>query len=146
MVKVQVKKLKEEATIPFYAKEGDAGFDLRACIKESVTIKPGETKIIPTGLAMAIPFGYEVQVRPRSGMSAKTKIRIGNSPGTIDSGYRGEIGVIVDNIGDTDYTINHEDRIAQGVLNKVPTADFELVEELSETDRGTGGFGSTGTN
>ena len=131
--------------IPEYAQNGDAGMDVRA--SETVCVYPGETKIIKTGLFVAIPQGYELQVRPRSGMSAKTNIRIANSPGTIDSNYRGEIGVIVDNTGNDEYYINVGDRIAQLVLNKVPTIRWypvENIEALGETNRGAGGFGSTG--
>lgn len=130
---------------PEYAQVGDAGMDIRA--SEPTIIYPGETKIIKTGLFVAIPKGYELQVRPRSGMSAKTNIRVSNAPGTIDSNYRGEIGVILDNIGNDEYYINVGDRIAQLVLNKVPTIRWypvENVEALGETNRGAGGFGSTG--
>ncbi len=130
---------------PEYAQDGDAGMDIRA--SEPVCVYPGETKIIKTGLYVAIPKGYEIQVRPRSGMSARTNIRVSNSPGTIDSNYRGEIGVIVDNIGNDEYYINVGDRIAQLVLNKVPSIRWypvENVEALGETNRGAGGFGSTG--
>lgn len=130
---------------PEYAKVGDAGMDIRA--SEPVCVYPGETKIIKTGLYVAIPTGYELQVRPRSGMSAKTNIRIANTPGTIDSNYRGEIGIIVDNTGNDEYVISVGDRIAQLVLNTVPAIRWcpvENVEALGETNRGAGGFGSTG--
>lgn len=130
---------------PEYAKYGDAGMDIRA--SEPVCVYPGETRIIKTGLFVAIPMGYELQVRPRSGMSAKTNIRIANTPGTIDSNYRGEIGIIVDNTGNDEYVISTGDRIAQLVLNKVPTIRWlpvENMEALGETNRGAGGFGSTG--
>lgn len=131
--------------VPEYAKTGDAGMDIRA--SETVCVYPGETKVIKTGLYVAIPTGYELQVRPRSGMSAKTNIRVANAPGTIDSNYRGEIGVIVDNIGNDEYYINQGDRIAQLVLSRVPTIRWQAVENveaLGETNRGAGGFGSTG--
>lgn len=131
--------------IPEYAQTGDAGMDVRA--SETVCVYPGETKIIKTGLYVAIPLGYELQVRPRSGMSAKTNIRIANAPGTIDSNYRGEIGVIVDNIGNDEFHINTGDRIAQLVLSRVPTIRWnsvDSIEALGETNRGAGGFGSTG--
>lgn len=130
---------------PEYAQQGDAGMDIRA--SEHVCVYPGETKIIKTGLYVAIPRGYELQVRPRSGMSAKTNIRIANAPGTVDSNYRGEIGVIVDNTGNDEYIINVGDRIAQLVLSKVPTISWfpvENIEALGSTNRGAGGFGSTG--
>ncbi|PEF71697.1 MULTISPECIES: dUTP diphosphatase [Bacillus cereus group] len=164
---VKVKRLHEDAVIPKYAKPGDSGFDLVAI--EDVIIEPGETKVIPTGLAFEISNGYEMQVRPRSGISRKTKLRV--VLGTIDSGYRGEVGVIVDNTWqDTNretprfqlsdgrseysggayyvkgtYKIHKGDRIAQGVLTVVGHTTFEEVEELSESERGEGGYGSTGT-
>lgn len=132
---------------PSYAKPGDAGMDLRA--NEEVKIWPGEIALVKTGIHISLPSGYEVQVRPRSGQSAKTKIRIANAPGTIDSEYRGEICVICDNIGDEPYTIKEGDRIAQIVLQKVPTIGWVSVdteEELGETTRGSSGFGSSGHN
>lgn len=141
-VSIEIMKTHENAIIPKYANIGDAGMDIYAI--EKMTIEPNTTVIIPTGLRMAIPIGYEIQIRPRSGMSSKTKIRIANSIGTIDSGYRGDIGIIFDNIGNTPYTINIGDRIAQMVLNEVPVAEFQLVEKLDNTSRGNGGFGSTG--
>lgn len=131
--------------LPEYAKTGDAGMDIRS--NETICVYPGETRIIKTGLYVAIPKGYELQVRPRSGMSAKTNIRIANAPGTIDSNYRGEIGIIVDNTGNDEYYINEGDRIAQLVLNKVPTISWysvDSIEALGDTNRGAGGFGSTG--
>lgn len=148
-IDIKIKKLSSDAAIPQYAKDGDAGFDLYSVIDNNygfITIKPYQTKLIKTGLSMEIPSGYEVQIRPRSGLSLKTKLRIANSPGTIDTGYRGEIGIIFDNISDEPITIRHHERIAQGVLCKVPQANFILVNELSETERGEGGFGHTGTN
>lgn len=144
-VPVKVKRLHPDAIIPKYAKPGDAGFDLVAV--EEVIIAPGETFLVSTGLAFEIPEGYELQIRPRSGMSAKTKLRIANAPGTIDSGYRGEVKIIVNNIDEWNSfaeMIAPGDRIAQGVLQRVPKARFEVVESLSESDRGEGGFGSTG--
>jgi len=167
-LRVKIKRVKD-VELPKYAREFDAGFDLVAA--EDVTIEPGETKVIPTGLAFEIPPGYEMQIRPRSGMSRKTKLRV--VLGTIDSGYRGEVGVIVDNVstveyaskpryatgilvGDNDFNItkpinyevikiNKGDRIAQGVIAPVETAHFVEVDELSDSERGAGGFGSTGT-
>ena len=141
-VPVKVKKLHPDASLPKYAKDGDAGFDLAAI--HDVCVQPGETVIIKTGLAMAIPKGFELQVRPRSGLSANTKLRVANSPGTIDSGYRGEIGIIMENIGDGFIRISTGDRIAQGVISIVPVANFAETNELDETERGTGGYGSTG--
>lgn len=130
------------ANVPKYETAGAAGFDLAST--EMSIIAPGETVLIGTGLFMEIPEGYELQIRPRSGMSVKTKLRVANSPGTIDSDYRGEIKIILTNHG-TDYrTINVGDRIAQGVLAPVYQARFVKVELMSETERGDGGFGSTG--
>ena len=128
--------------LPKFETAGSAGADIRANIE--ILIKPGKTELIPTGLFIEIPQGYEIQIRPRSGLSYKTKLRVANAPGTIDSDYRGEIKVLMDNIGDEDIVINFGDRIAQMVLS--PVIQFELIEsdELSETDRGVGGFGSTG--
>jgi dUTP pyrophosphatase len=152
---IKIKKLHPDAVIPTYGSEGAAGFDLYAI--EDVILIPGETKLIKTGLAMQIPFGYEVQVRPRSGMSLKTNFRVANAPGTIDSDYRGECCVIGHHVSQSDklknsgnflkiqpIEIKKGDRIAQGVLNKVPQAFFEVVEELDSTDRGVNGFGHTG--
>lgn len=140
---IKVKKLYESVVLPEYKTSGAAAFDFESMI--DIIINPNETKIIPTGLAFEIPDGYELQVRPRSGLSAKTKLRVSNSPGTIDSDYRGEVCIILDNISSQDsYTINKGERIAQGVISKVEKITFEEVENLSETERGEGGFGSTG--
>jgi dUTP pyrophosphatase len=172
-LRVKIKRLHPDAVIPKYAHEGDAGFDLVAI--EDTIIEPGETKIIRTGLSFAIPPGYEMQIRPRSGITLKTKLRV--QLGTIDSGYRGEIGVIVDNISQEyahihvdardyynayvytvegemkrtmrrykhgAYIIRKGDRIAQAVIAPVEQAHFQVVDELDETTRGTGGFGSSG--
>ena len=139
---IKVKKLYESVVLPEYKTSGAAAFDFESMI--DIIINPNETKIIPTGLAFEIPDGYELQVRPRSGLSAKTKLRVSNSPGTIDSDYRGEVCIILDNISSQDsYTINKGERIAQGVISKVEKITFEEVENLSETERGEGGFGST---
>lgn len=131
---------------PSYSTFGAAGADIRACITAPVVIKPGERALIPTGLLFEIPEGYEIQVRPRSGLALKHGITCLNSPGTIDSDYRGEIGVILINTGKEDFTVENNDRIAQIVLSPVVRADFIPVGNLSETERGTGGFGSTGKN
>lgn len=140
---IKVKKLYKDVVLPEYKTSGAAAFDFESVI--DIIINPNETKIIPTGLAFEIPDGYELQVRPRSGLSAKTKLRVSNSPGTIDSDYRGEVCIILDNISSEEsYTINKGERIAQGVISKVEKITFEEVDELSSTDRGTGGFGSTG--
>lgn len=131
--------------LPVYAHEGDAGCDVYA--QADMLIYPSETKMIPTGLFVAIPQGFEIQVRPRSGMSAKTKIRVANAPGTIDHQYRGEVMILVDHIGDEPYAIKAGDRVAQLVIAPVWNIKWNSVssrEELGQTARGTGGFGSTG--
>lgn len=139
---VKILRRSEYAVIPYYAKDGDAGFDLHA--SESVSISPGGTVIVPTGLSMAIPEGFELQIRPRSGNALRSELLIKNSPGTIDSGYRGEIGVIVYNCGDMPAMVDRGTRIAQGVVCPVYHAAFEEVDSLDETDRGEGGYGHTG--
>ncbi len=139
---VKFKKLHDDAKIPEYQTKGSAGFDLASL--ESVIIYSKQVRIVSTGLALEIPQGYELQIRPRSGTSVKTKLRIANAPGTIDSDYRGEIGLIIENTGDDFCKIEAGERIAQGVLSRVQQARFEQIEELSVTERGEGGFGSTG--
>lgn len=133
--------------LPVYASAGAAGADLRANLpdRSSVTLKPRERVLVPTGLRLAIPAGFEVQIRPRSGLALKHGITLPNSPGTIDSDYRGPLGVIVMNAGDADFVINHGDRIAQMVIAPVMRAGFAVTEQLPDTERGSGGFGSTGT-
>ena len=135
---------KSKNNLPFYATEGSAGMDVYS--NEELELEPLSTTIVKTGLFVKIPEGYEIQVRPRSGLSAKSKLRIANSPGTIDSDYLGEIGIIIDNISDTyPHLIKKGERIAQLVLKKVEQIEWEEVEEFSEmTERNTGGFGSTG--
>lgn len=131
---------------PAYATAGAAGFDLRS--NEEVTLMPGEIKLVPTGLFMEIPLGYEGQVRPRSGLSLKRGITVLNTPGTVDSDYRGEVGVILINHSDKPQRLEKGERVAQMVIAKHETAEIEVVEsveELESTDRGAGGFGSTGT-
>lgn len=130
--------------LPFYATPGAAGMDLRANITEPVTLKAGERTIIPTGLFVAIPDGYEMQVRPRSGLAAKRGITVLNSPGTIDSDYRGEICVILYNSSKEDFVIEKGERIAQAVVAKYEKVEWSSVVVLSETQRAEGGFGSTG--
>ena len=130
------------ATIPNYQTEEASGFDLHSI--EDIILKPNERKLIGTGLAFEIPKGYEIQIRPRSGLAYKYGISVLNSPGTIDSDYRGEIKVLLINHSDTDFEIKIGERIAQGVIQKVIQAKFEEVEELNKTARGAGGFGSTG--
>jgi len=140
-VKVQIKKLSEDAVIPQYAHKTDAGADVYAI--EDVTLKPHETQLIKTGISVAIPVGYEIQVRPRSGLSLKTGLRVANAPGTIDSDYRGEVCVIMTNTANLSQTINKGDKIAQLVISVVPMIDWVEVDELDSTERGEGGFGST---
>ncbi|MBQ2402552.1 MAG: dUTP diphosphatase, partial [Prevotella sp.] len=130
--------------LPSYATEQSAGMDLRANIDEPIVLKPMQRQIVKTGLFMALPPGYEAQVRPRSGLALKHGITVLNSPGTIDSDYRGEIGVLLINLGDKDFVINDGERIAQMVIAKHETVSFVLTEELDETERGAGGYGHTG--
>lgn len=132
------------AVIPEYKTKGAAGADLCALLDAPLTIPAGKFAMVPTGLFFEIPEGYEVQVRPRSGLAAKNGITVLNTPGTIDSDYRGEIKVILINLGSSDFTINSGDRIAQMVIAPVIQASFSIVENLSQTERGSGGFGSTG--
>jgi len=152
MVNIKIKKLHKDAIIPKYQTSGASGFDFHST--QNIILHPGVTLLIKTGLSFEIPNGYELQVRPRSGMSLKTKMRVANSPGSVDSDFRGEVCIIVENIepyfnGDKQGSyiiINKGDRIAQGVICPVFQATFEEVDELGETDRGTGGFGSTDDN
>ncbi len=142
MIKVKIKKIKDNATIPKYAHQGDAGVDLYST--EDYTLKPGERALVSTGIKIALPEGYEAQVRPKSGLAVKHGISVVNSPGTVDSGYRGEVCCIMINHGNEEFKIESGKKIAQMVFNKVEAAEFEEVEELDETTRGEGGFGSTG--
>ena len=144
MVKVLVKKLSPEVQLPSYKTLGASGMDLMAFIKSSVTIQPQTSYLIPTGLSLAFSENYEIQIRPRSGLAAKSNISVLNTPGTIDSDYRGEIKVIIYNHGNKDFVINNKDRIAQMILTPVVKMDLEEAKELPETIRGEGGFGSTG--
>lgn len=149
MSKLKIKLLEnfdKSLPLPRYETPQAAGADLRASIgvHEKMIIKPGQRVLIPTGLAFEIEPGFEVQIRPRSGLSFKTGLMVVNSPGTIDADYRGEVKIIMGNLGKSDEVIEHGDRVAQMVLMPVPQASFEIVEELSDTDRGAGGFGSTG--
>ena len=127
-----------------YSTEGSAGIDLSSAIQEDVIIKPGERKLITTNLILAIPPGYEGQVRPRSGLALKFGITVLNSPGTIDSDYRGEVKALLINLGNENFTVKFGDRIAQLIISKYEKVEPVLVEELSDTSRGTGGYGSTG--
>ena len=141
-MKIKIIKRSKHA-LPKYQTALSAGMDLYANIEESVTLKPLERKLISTGLLIELPQGFEAQIRPRSGLAIKNGITVLNSPGTIDADYRGEIGVILVNLSAEAFTINNGDRIAQMVIAKHETAIWEEVAELSETDRGAGGFGST---
>lgn len=132
------------AVVPCYKTAGAAGADVCALLSDKVVLKPGERTILPTGLFFEIPQGYEIQVRPRSGLAAKNGVTVLNTPGTIDSDYRGELKVILINLGDSDFEISSGDRIAQIVVAPVTLGKFIQVESISETERGTGGFGSTG--
>jgi dUTP pyrophosphatase len=143
MVTVKIQLLNEDAEMPTPAHEGDAGFDVRAM--ESVEIAPGGTVLVGTGIAMEIPHGYEAQMRPRSGMAYKRGISLANTPGTIDSGYRGEVKAALHNISVNEMAyVEKGDRIAQIVINKLPEVKLVEVDELSDSERSTGGFGSTG--
>lgn len=146
-VPIEIVQLEHASDLPLpsYATSGSAGADLLAAVEAPVEIAAGGRALIPTGLCMAIPEGYEVQVRPRSGLALKSGISVLNSPGTIDSDYRGEVGVILVNLGDSAFTIERGMRIAQLVVAPVEQARFDLKNVLSETQRGAGGFGSTGT-
>ncbi len=144
MIKVLVKKLKPSVKLPSYKTNGASGMDLMAYIDKSIELKPGKSCLIPTGLSVAFPKEYEIQIRPRSGLAAKNNISVLNTPGTIDSDYRGEIKVILFNHGNKNFKINNNDRIAQMILTPVIKMDLEEKDELPESVRGTGGFGSTG--
>lgn len=150
VVEVRVKTLDHYDSsfeLPFYATEGAAGADIRASLpeKKSITVGPGERVLVPTGLCMEIPLGFEVQVRPRSGLSLKSPLMVVNSPGTIDCDYRGEVNIIIGNFGKESYVIEHGLRIAQLVISPVIQARYVTTDSLGETQRGAGGFGSTGT-
>ncbi|MFG1498948.1 dUTP diphosphatase [Halobacteriovorax sp. XZX-3] len=150
VVDLKVKKLEHYDSsfdLPQYETTGAAGADLRAHLenKDSLVIAPGARVLVPTGLSFEIPHGYEVQIRPRSGLSFKTDLLVVNSPGTIDCDYRGEVKIILGNFGKEDFIIKHGERIAQMVMAPVWQARISAVDELSDTERGAGGFGSTGT-
>ena len=135
---------KSDNQLPAYETASSAGMDLRAFIDSDIVLKPFERKLIPTGLYIELPDGYEAQIRPRSGLAIKSGITVLNSPGTIDADYRGEIKVILINLSDNDFTIKSGDRICQMIIAKHEKAEFIEVEEISETERGAGGFGHTG--
>ena len=144
MVKVLVKKLNSSVKLPAYKTNGASGMDLIAFLDKPIKIKPKESFLVPTGLSVAFPKDYEIQIRPRSGLAAKNKISVLNTPGTIDSDYRGEIKVILFNHGNKNFKINNNDRIAQMILTPVVKMDLEETNELPESIRGARGFGSTG--
>ena len=143
MVKLLIKKLQKNIILPEYKTDGSSGMDLMANIEQTIKIFPGEKKIIPTGLMVAIPEKYEIQIRPRSGLAAKNGISVLNTPGTIDSDYRGEIKIILINLGKDIFEINKNDRIAQMVVCPIIKVELKEVENLPKTVRGEGGFGST---
>ena len=144
MVKVLLKKLDPEVLLPSYKTKGSSGMDLMAFLKESIRILPNTSCLIPTGISIAIPEDVEIQIRPRSGLAAKSNISVLNTPGTIDSDYRGELKIILFNHGKKDFIVNNNDRVAQMVLMPVLKIDFEEVNDLPDSIRGSGGFGSTG--
>ena len=144
MVKVLVKKLHPKVLLPSYKTEGSSGMDLMAFTENSIKIFPNNSALIPTGISLAIPKDVEIQIRPRSGLAAKSNISILNTPGTIDSDYRGEIKVILFNHSSKEFIVNNNDRIAQIILVPILKINFEEVDKLPETVRGSGGFGSTG--
>jgi len=144
MVKVLVKKLHPKVQLPSYKTEGSSGMDLMAFLENSIKIAPNSSALVSTGISLAIPNDVEIQIRPRSGLAAKSNISVLNAPGTIDSDYRGEIKVILFNHSSKEFIVNNKDRIAQMILMPVLKVDFEEVDNLPETVRGSGGFGSTG--
>tara|TARA_B110000444_G_scaffold244542_1_gene264102 strand:+ start:394 stop:834 length:441 start_codon:yes stop_codon:yes gene_type:complete len=144
MTKIQIKKLSNDVLTPKYETPGSSGMDIAAYIEQEVTINPGDKALIPAGFSLSIPQGYEVQIRPRSGLAAKKSITVLNTPGTIDSDYRGEIKIILINLGKERFSVKKGERIAQMVICPVIQAQLVEVKELSVTHRGTGGFGSTG--
>jgi len=146
MIKVLIKRYPhgEGLPLPKYMSHSAAGMDLHAAVTDDVILKPGERKMIPTGFSIALPHGYEAQVRPRSGLAVKKGITVLNTPGTVDEDYRGEVCVILINHGKEDFLVKRGDRIAQMIVNEVPQAELEEVKELPETHRNSGGFGHTG--
>ncbi len=144
MVKVLIKKLDPKVVIPSYKTKGASGMDLMAFVKEKIVIKPQTSALIPTGLSVAFSEDYEIQIRPRSGLAAKNNISVLNTPGTIDSDYRGELKIIIFNHSKHDFVVNNKDRVAQMVLTPIAKMELEEANELPKTLRGEGGFGSTG--
>ena len=146
MTKILIKRLSKEVPLPKYETKGASGMDLSANISSSINIDPGNKEIIPTGLAVSVPEGFEIQIRPRSGLAAKYNVTVLNTPGTIDADYRGELKVILINLGQETFRVDKGFRIAQMVLSPVIKAELQEVDNLNDTERGKGGFGSTGTN
>ena len=144
MITVLIKKLDPSVELPSYKTDGASGMDLMAFVKEPINLKPQTSCLVPTGISVAFPSEYEIQIRPRSGLAAKNNISVLNTPGTIDSDYRGEIKIILFNHGNEEFLINDKDRIAQMILTPVIKMNFEETDNLPETVRGEGGFGSTG--
>ena len=144
MVKVLVKKLNSLANLPSYKTDGASGMDLMACIEKPISLEPGKSCLIPTGLSVAFSEKYEIQIRPRSGLAAKNSISVLNTPGTIDSDYRGELKIILFNHSNENFIINNNDRVAQMVLTPIVKMELEEINELPNSNRGDGGFGSTG--
>lgn len=145
-MQINIVKLKENVTLPEYQTAGAAGADIHACINEPITLQPMERKMIPAGFAVAIPEGYEMQIRARSGLSIKHGITMVNGVGTIDADYRGEVGVLLINLGEEAFVIEPDMRIAQMVINRYEQAEWSEVVELDETERGAGAYGSSGTH
>ena len=144
MIKVLIKKLNSSAKLPSYKTKGASGMDLMACIEKSINLEPGKSCLVPTGLSVAFPEKYEIQIRPRSGLAAKNSISVLNTPGTIDSDYRGELKIILFNHSNKNFIIKNNDRIAQMVLTPIVKMELEEINELPNSNRGDGGFGSTG--
>ena len=145
MTEILIKRLSKDINLPKYETDGSSGMDLSANIDSNIKIEPGETSIIPTGISVSIPKNFEIQIRPRSGLAAKNQISVLNTPGTIDADYRGEIKVILINLGKKTFLIEKGARLAQMVLSPIEKAKIREVENLEKTKRGSGGFGSTGT-
>jgi dUTP pyrophosphatase len=143
---IPIQKIHNDATIPLHATKQSAGVDLHACIQDNIILKPGHRCLVPTGLAIALPEGFEAQIRPRSGLALKHGITVLNSPGTIDADYRGEIKILLINLSQDLYVIEHQARVAQMVIAQHQTLHFDLVTSLVDTTRGEKGFGSTGTH
>ena len=144
MTEILIKRLSKEVNLPKYETDGSSGLDLAACIDKNIEIKPGQSEIIPTGLAVSIPKNFEIQIRPRSGLAAKRQISVLNTPGTIDADYRGELKVILINLSNKIFIVEKGLRIAQMVVCPVVKAKLKEVDSLDDTKRGSGGFGSTG--